>query len=253
MLFDTHAHLLSDAFDEDRRQVIECVEKEIGLCLEAATTLVDSQQAQALSEKHDFLYCAAGIHPHEAAQAPAGYVSSLESLSRHPKCRAIGEIGLDYHYDFSPREVQRRVFAAQLELAVALEKPVIIHDREAHQDVYDLLSAHRGRLYGVMHCYSGSWEMAKRFLDLGFYLSFAGPLTFKNAHKLVEVAEQAPLDRVLCETDSPYLTPVPLRGQRNDPRNVRLVVEKLAQCKRLPYPQIEQQTTQNGQALFGIV
>ena len=173
-------------------------------------------------------------------------------LLRHPKCKALGEIGLDYHYDFSPRDVQKRLFAEQLDLAIQLDKPVIIHDREAHQDTLSLLSQRKGRARGILHCYSGSLEDAKKYLDMGFYLSFAGPLTFKNAHKLQQVAAYVPVDRVLCETDSPYLTPVPKRGQRNDPSNVALVIRQLAQCKGIEPDEAARHTMKNGKAVFAI-
>lgn len=252
-VFDTHAHLLSDAFDEDREQVIARIQSAgVCLCMEAGTTLEDSAKAVEQSEQYDFLYAAAGIHPHEAEEAPENALDQLEKLLAHPKCKALGEIGLDYHYDFSPREIQRRMFAEQLDLAIALDKPVIIHDREAHADTLSLLTARKGKSKGILHCYSGSLEDAKKYLDMGFYLSFAGPLTFKNAHKLQQVAAYVPLDRVLCETDSPYLTPVPKRGQRNDPANVALVIEQLAQCKGIAFDEAAQHTLENGKAVFGI-
>ena len=252
-VFDTHAHLLSDAFDDDREQVIARIQAAgVCLCMEAGTTLEDSAQAVAQAEQYGFLYAAAGVHPHEAEDAPADVLERLAVLLRHPKCKALGEIGLDYHYDFSPRDVQKRLFAEQLDLAIQLDKPVIIHDREAHQDTLSLLSQRKGRVKGILHCYSGSLEDAKKYLDMGFYLSFAGPLTYKNAHKLQQVAAYVPMDRVLCETDSPYLTPVPKRGQRNDPSNVALVIRQLAQCKGIEPEEAARHTMENGKAVFAI-
>lgn len=253
-VFDTHAHLLTDAFDEDREQVIARIHAAgVCLCMEAGTTLEDSEKAIEQARTHDFLYAAAGIHPHEAQDAPADAIDRLQTLLlSDEKCKALGEIGLDYHYDFSPREIQKRLFAEQLDLAIQLDKPVIIHDREAHADTLSMLTERKGKSRGILHCYSGSLEDAKKYLDMGFYLSFAGPLTFKNAHKLQEVAAYVPMDRVLCETDSPYLTPVPKRGQRNDPSNVVLVVEQLARCKQMDPEQVACRTVENGKAVFSI-
>lgn len=252
-VFDTHAHLLSDAFDEDRDEVIARIHAAgVCLCMEAGTTLEDSQKAIEQAQAHEFLYAAAGIHPHEAQDAPQDAMARLQTLLMQEKCKALGEIGLDYHYDFSPRDVQKRIFAEQLDLAIQMNKPVIIHDREAHADTLAMLTARKGKSRGILHCYSGSLEDAKKYLDMGFYLSFAGPLTFKNAHKLQEVAAYVPMDRVLCETDSPYLTPVPKRGQRNDPSNVVLVVEQLARCKNIEPALAARQTLENGKAVFNI-
>lgn len=252
-LFDTHAHLLSDAFDEDRDEVIARIQAAgVCLCMEAGTTLEDSRHAVCQAETHAFLYAAAGIHPHEAQDAPADVLDQLRGLLAHEKCKALGEIGLDYHYDFSPREIQRRLFAEQLDLAIQLDKPVVIHDREAHADTLALLNERKGRTRGVLHCYSGSKEDAKKYLEMGFFLSFGGTLTFHNARKVQEVAAYVPLDRILCETDSPYLTPVPKRGQRNDPANVRLVIEKLAEIKGLAPEETAQRTLQNGKDAFAI-
>ena len=251
MLYDTHAHVNENAFDEDRADVLARIHANgVSLYNEVGTDLADSRRAVALAQCHDWIYAAAGIHPHEAKHAPADYLTQLEELLAQPRCVALGEIGLDYHYDFSPRDVQRRIFDEQLTLALAVHKPVIIHDREAHQDTMTAIAAHRGALRGVMHCYSGSLEDAKRYLNLGFYISFAGPLTFKNASKLREVAAYVPMDRVLCETDSPYLAPVPVRGTRNDPQNVSHVVRMLAEIKGVSFEQAAQATMENGKNLF---
>ena len=253
MLFDTHAHLLAEQFDSDRDETLaRTFAQGVSLYLEVGTTLCDSARAITWAHGHENVYCAAGVHPHEAQDAPEGYLAQLQALLAHDKCVALGEIGLDYHYDFSPRDVQRRVFCEQLDLAIACQLPVIIHDREAHADTMAAISARRGRLTGVLHCYSGSLEDAKRYLDMGFYLSFGGPLTFKNAQKLPEVAAYVPQDRVLSETDSPYLAPVPLRGKRNEPAHVRYVVEKLAQLRHVAYEQMAQDACENGKRLFQI-
>lgn len=251
MLYDTHAHVNEHAFEADRADVLARIHANgVSLYNEVGTNLADSRRAIELAQANRWIYAAAGIHPHEAQQAPVDYLAQLAVLLAQPRCIALGEIGLDYHYDFSPRDVQRRVFAEQLELARTTNKPVIIHDREAHQDTMNAIAAHHGQLRGVMHCYSGSLEDAKRYLKLGFYISFAGPLTFKNASKLREVAAYVPMDRVLCETDSPYLAPVPVRGKRNDPQNVAYVVQMLAEIKGISFEQAAQATMENGKKLF---
>lgn len=275
-MFDTHAHLLSEQFDEDRPQLMECLAHLSGvslpsvlskeqtsldcgeageiheLCvLEAATDVAYSEKAQHLAEEYDFIYCSAGVHPHDASNAEDGYLDKLAELLKHDKCVAVGEIGLDYHYDFSPRAVQKKVFAEQLDLAVQMNKPVIIHDREAHGDTMDMLKRH-SKLNGVMHCYSGSLESAKEYIKMGFYISFAGPLTFKNAGRLTEIAAWAPHDRILAETDSPYLAPVPKRGKRNDSRNVRYIIQKIADIRGLDFEQAAALTMENGKKLFRI-
>ena len=227
MLFDTHAHLLAEQFESDRDETLaRTFAQGVSLYLEAGTTLQDSARAVAWAQQHQGVYCAAGIHPHEAQDAPQGYLAQLRALLQQDKCVALGEIGLDYHYDFSPRD--------------------------AHADTMAALSARRGRLTGVLHCYSGSLEDAKRYLDMGFYLSFGGTLTFKNAQKLPQIAAYVPQDRILSETDSPYLAPVPMRGKRNEPAHVRYVVEKLAQLRHVPYEQMAQDTCENGKRLFQI-
>jgi TatD DNase family protein len=251
MLFDTHAHLCADAFDGDRIQTIRrAIDSGITTILEAGTSVSQSERALALAHAHDGVVAAAGVHPHEASEAAEGYLDRLASLLGEDKCVAVGEIGLDYHYDFSPRDVQRRVFDQQLSLAAAMKKPVIIHDREAHKDVLDALQSYAGRITGVMHCYSGSLEDARKYLDMGFFLSFGGPITFANAVRPKQVAAYAPLESILCETDCPYLTPAPYRGKRNEPMHVRLVAEALAALKGLPFEALAQATTQNGKRLF---
>lgn len=252
MLFDTHAHLLAEQFDDDREQLIQRLAGEVSLVLEAGTDEADSARALALAEQYGFIYSAAGVHPHEAAAAGDGYLDVLRRLLARPKCVAVGEIGLDYHYDFSPRERQKEVFAAQLDLAAELDMPVIIHDREAHADVLDMIRARKGRVRGVMHCYSGSMESAREYIKLGFYISFAGPITFKNAGKLPGIAANLPSDRILAETDSPYLAPVPHRGQRNDPGKVRHVVQRIAEARGIAFEDAAALTMANGKTLFGI-
>lgn len=251
-LFDTHAHLLSERFDEDREAVIMRLPQQgvIGL-IEVGTTVADSEKAVRLAEQTGFIYAAAGVHPHEAVEMESGYIDGLRTLAMHPKVVAIGEIGLDYHYDFSPRDVQREVFGRQLELARALERPVIIHMREATQDTLAILREHK-ETRGVMHCFSGSAETAELCLELGLHISFTGSVTFKNARKVVEAAAVVPMDRLMAETDCPYLSPEPVRGRRNDPSNVRLVLEKLAEIKGVKPEELAETNIRNAKELFGI-
>ena len=251
-LLDTHAHLLSERFDEDREAVIMRLPQQgvIGL-IEVGTTVADSEKAAQLAQQTDFVYAAAGVHPHEAAEVESGYIDRLRTLAAQPKVVAIGEIGLDYHYDFSPRDVQREVFGRQLELARALERPVIIHMREATQDTLAILREYKGTR-GVMHCFSGSAETAELCLELGLHVSFTGSVTFKNARKVVEAAAVVPMDRLMAETDCPYLSPEPVRGRRNDPSNVRLVLEKLAEIKGVAPEELAETNIRYAKELFGI-
>lgn len=251
-LFDTHAHLLSESFDEDREQLIERLPS-LGLAgvIEIGTTLADSAQAVSLAARTDYIYAAVGVHPHEAGDAPDDFIERLEALAAHEKAVAIGEIGLDYHYDFSPRDAQREVFSRQLALARRLGLPVAIHMREATQDTLAILGAHKG-LRGVMHCYSGSAETARILVDMGLCISFTGSVTFKNARKTVEAAAAVPMERIMAETDCPYLSPEPVRGRRNDPSNVRHVLQKLADVKGVSFEDMCAANIQNAKGLYGI-
>ncbi len=251
-LFDTHAHLLSEKFDEDRDALISRL-PDLGIVgmIEVGTTVSDSVKAIELAEKADYIYVTIGVHPHEAAEAEPDYIEQLRALAANPKVLAIGEIGLDYHYDFSPRDVQRDVFARQLELARELELPVAIHMREATQDTLAILKEH-GISHGVMHCFSGSAETAQICVDMGLYLSFTGSVTFKNARKVVEAANVVPLDRLMAETDCPYLSPEPVRGRRNDPSNVRYVIEKLAEIKGIAPDEMAEANISNAKGFYNI-
>jgi TatD DNase family protein len=251
-LFDTHAHTLDESFDEDRENLLkELPENGMVGMIEIGCDVDWSKKAADLALEHSFIHAAAGVHPHEASGAAEGFTGELKKILEKPKVVAIGEIGLDYHYDLSPRDVQRAVFEAQLGLAKETGKPVIIHMRKASEDTMALLKKYKG-LRGVMHCYSGSLETAKEALKLGFYISFSGSVTFKNAVNLQPVAEYVPLDRILAETDCPYLTPEPFRGRRNDPSKVRYVLEKLAQLKKISYDEICAVNIRNARELFGI-
>ncbi len=251
-LFDTHAHLQDARFDGDREAVAARVTADGGLIMDCACNIAEAEKATAFAAAHEGVYCAVGVHPHDAHTFLPESAAALEALCKRPKVRAIGEIGLDYHYDFSPRDVQKEVFAAQLALARANGLPVIIHDREAHQDTLDIIRSEGGcQLRGVMHCFSGSWESAKIYLDMGFYISFAGTVTFSNARKTAEIASRLPLERLLIETDCPYLAPVPHRGKRNEPAFVRLVAEKIAALRGTTTNAVANAAFENGQELFG--
>lgn len=253
-LFDSHCHLDDPRFDEDRHQMIQALPAQgLAYCVTVGSDLPSSERSIALAARYPFVYAAAGVHPHEAAQAPGDYLEQLRPLLEQDKVVALGEIGLDYHYDFSPRDVQRRVFLEQLDLAYELQLPVIVHMREAHGDMIDLLRSRADRLPGgVLHCFSGSAQSAQEYERLGFHISFAGPITFKNAGKLLTAAQAVSLDRLLIETDSPYLAPVPLRGKRNSPANVRHVCERLAALRDMPVEEMARITCRNAQRLFGI-
>jgi len=255
-LFDTHAHLTSERFDTDREEVIARLhDAGVEYLLLIGEASEKDDMVYALAESHEHFYAATGVHPHEAqhwSEEIRAYI--LEKMS-HPKTVALGEIGLDYHYDLSPRDVQRRVFEEQLDMAYELGKPVILHVREAHGDATEILSKRfkEGRLpRGVMHCYTGSWESAKQYLAMGLYISFTGAVTFKNAPKLSEVALNLPADRILVETDCPYMTPVPLRGKRNEPAFVAYTAAKIAEIRGEDPEAFALSALENGRRLFGI-
>ena len=249
-IFDTHAHYDDEAFDADRDELLESLHGGgVEAILDPGCTIDSSRRALELAERYPFVYAAVGIHPEELNTLSSDTLSELRALAAHPKCLAIGEIGLDYYWDDSRKEEQKALFAAQLELALALDKPVIVHDREAHGDSLEIVSRYE-RLRGVFHCFSGSAEMAKELLKRGWYLGFDGPITYKNARKAMEVLELCPLDRILLETDSPYLSPVPLRGKRNCSANLRYVAEKIAEVKGLSAEEIFCLSFENGKNLF---
>ncbi len=251
MLFDTHAHYSDERFSEDREELLSSMPSlGVSNILNVSCTLADSAFSIGLAERYDFIYAAVGIHPHEAGEEPEENIDGLREAARHPKVVAIGEIGLDYHYDFCPRELQRRFFERQLVLANELSLPVLIHDREAHADCLELVSKHRPK--GLFHCYSGSAEMARELVKLGFYISFSGSVTFKNARKLVEAAAAVPPDRLLIETDCPYLAPEPYRGKRNHSGYVREVAGKLSEIHGISLEEMAEVTSGNAKRLFGI-
>ncbi len=250
MYFDTHAHYDGEAFDGDRDAVLKGLPAAgIGLVLNPGCDMASTRKAIEMAEAHAHVFAAAGIHPHEASSLGAG---DLDELGRcHPKVMAIGEIGLDYHYDYSPRDTQRDVFRAQMELARALALPVIVHDREAHEDCLAIVREFPA-VRGVYHSYSGSLEQAKILVGLGWSLSFTGAVTFKNARRACEVAAWLPGDRIMLETDSPYMTPVPFRGRRNDSTTLPLIAARLAELRGVTTEEIERLTFENGVRFFGI-
>ncbi|WP_322908049.1 TatD family hydrolase [Paenibacillus campi] len=254
MLFDTHTHLDSKDFDEDREQVIERaynngVTRMVNIGFDRETIPTTMQ----LVEQYDFIYAAVGWHPVEAITMQPGDLEWIASLCSHEKVVAIGEIGLDYHWDKSPKDIQHRVLREQIGLARELNMPIVIHNREAHEDIVRILREEKAsEVGGIMHAFSGSWETAQMCLDMGFHISFGGPITFKNAKQPKEVLKQVPMDRLLLETDSPYLTPHPYRGKRNESGYVRLVAETAAELKGVSLEEISEITTKNALALFGI-
>lgn len=250
MYVDVHAHLDDEAFDDDREQVIQRIKEAGIIVVNAGSDMKSSRFSVELAQKHDFIYACVGVHPHEAAKVNKGYIKELEDLAQHPKVIGIGEIGLDFYYDFSDRKIQQKVFLEQLELAKSLNLPVVIHSRDAHQDTLDILKKSVPPK-GLMHCYSGSLEMARELLKLGFYFSFGGVITFKNAKRPKEVASELPLDKVLLETDCPYLSPEPYRGKRNDPTRIPVIAKKLAEFRHASAQEIEDIIYANFTRLFG--
>lgn len=253
MIWDTHAHLDDPRYQEDFEQVLENMKKaQISRVTNIGYDLPSSQNSVELAHRYDFIYAAVGVHPHDAEGVSADTWETLLQLAKDKKVIGWGEIGLDYYRDLSPRSIQQKIFIEQIELANEAGLPIIIHDRDAHGDLLKIVKEHPPKHGGVFHCYSGSWEMAKVVLNLGFYLSFAGPLTFKNNRQTVEVAGKVPLDRFFVETDSPYLTPEPYRGKRNEPTYVRQVAAKIAELRELSLGEIAQQSFQNAQTLFKV-
>jgi len=256
MLIDSHAHIQGKEYAGEVEAVIERaraagVEKIIAVG--GAGDMSSNTEAIALAESFANVYATVGMHPHDAKDVGQDEFEKLKILSAHRKVIAVGETGLDYHYDHSPRDVQRRVFAQFIHMASETELPLVVHERDAAGDAADLLRGEgAGKLRGVIHCFTGDYDAACAYLDLGFYISFAGIITFKNADPLREIVRKVPLERMLIETDSPYLTPVPHRGKRNEPAYVHLVGETVAKMKRLSLVEIARVTSDNVKELFGI-
>ena len=253
MLFDTHAHMDDRAFDADREALLASLpEQGIGLLMNPGCSLESSRNASLLSQKYDYLYAAVGSHPDAADEVDEACLAEYRRLAaENPKIKAIGEIGLDYHYEDIPREIQQKAFRLQMGLARELNLPAIVHEREAHEDGMKIVEEFP-EVTGVFHCYSGSAEMAKWLVDRGWYIGFTGVLTFKNARKALEVAAAIPLERIVLETDCPYMSPEPFRGKRNDPGKLYRMAEKLAELRGLTVDEIHTLTTENGKRLYRI-
>ncbi|MFD9628700.1 TatD family hydrolase [Peribacillus muralis] len=254
MLFDTHVHVNADQFNEDLEEVIQRA-KEAGVnnMVVVGFDRPTIKRAMELVETYDFMYAAVGWHPVDAIDMTEDDLRWIEELSSHPKVVAIGEMGLDYHWDKSPKDVQVEVFRKQIRLAKKVGLPIVIHNREATADIVKILKEEEASsVGGIMHCFSGSAETALECINMNFYISLGGPVTFKNAKKPKEVAAAVPLDRLLIETDCPYLAPHPFRGKRNEPSYVKLVAEQIAEIKQLTIEEVSQATTENAKKLFGI-
>ena len=252
-LFDTHAHYNDDAFDQNRKGLLDALpDAGVGAVGIPGVDVESSRSALALAESRPWLFAAAGIHPEDCAGCTAADFSAIRDLCREKKVVAIGEIGLDYYWaENPPKEFQQMVFRRQLELALELELPVIVHDREAHGDSLEIVKEFPG-VRGVFHCFSGSPEMAEALIKRGWYLGIDGPITYKNARRAPEVAEVIPLERIVVETDAPYLTPEPFRGKRNDSRYLPYVIEKMARWKGVTPEELTEITFANGKRLFGL-
>ncbi len=253
MLFDTHGHLDDRAFDCDRDSLLDTLPASgIGLLMIPGCNLESSKNAARLANARPYIYAAAGSHPDAADEVNSAVLAEYRALcTQNPKIKAIGEIGLDYHYEDIPRDIQKKAFAMQLELARELNLPVIIHDREAHEDTLAILRDFP-TVRGVFHCYSGSAEMARQLASKGWYVGFTGVLTFKNARKAIEAVQILPKDRVVIETDCPYMSPEPYRGRRNNPGRVVYVARKLAEIWGVTEEEAQAITLENGKRLYGI-
>lgn len=250
-IFDTHAHYNDKAFNEDRTSLLDSFSESgiLGI-INCGTDIESSKKSIELSEQYDFMYCAVGFHPEDINKAHTNYIEEIKELSKHKKCVAIGEIGLDYYWVKDNKEEQKRIFTEQIILANELNLPVIIHSRDAHNDTLDILKKYKPK--GVLHCFSGSVEIMKEVLKLGMYIGLGGAVTFKNARVPLEVAENLPLDRLLLETDCPYMSPVPMRGKRNQSTYISYVAEKIAEVKNLTKEEILTTANNNAFNLFGI-
>ncbi len=265
MLFDSHAHINSERFDENRQRVVEAIEEShTSLVMDVGYDLESSLKAVEHAKKYPWCYAAVGCHPHDAKDMDEETLLMFKGLARKPKVQAIGEIGLDFHYDHSPREVQEYWFRKQIALGLELNMPIIIHDREANDRVLAILkeegvfhkerlAANNGEAKVLLHCFSGSAELANQYVKLGATLSIAGPVTYKNAAKLIKVVEEVPLEKLLIETDSPYLTPEPYRGRTNTPVNVEFVAKKIGEIKEIGFEEVAKITMDNGKKFFGII
>jgi len=255
MFIDSHAHLDDERFDGDRELLISSLkDNKIDIVLNIGADLKTSKASVKLAQKYDNIFAVVGVHPHDAKDVDENYIQQLRELAKEEKVVAIGEIGLDYYYDNSPRDIQRKIFTEQINLAKELNLPIVIHTRDAAQETFDILkeAASDGSIKGVMHCYSGSVEMALEYIKLGFYISIGGPVTFKKSRVSKEVAVAIPLDKLLIETDSPYLTPEPYRGKRNEPMFVKYTAETIAEVRGISVEELGEVTSRNVKELFRI-
>lgn len=254
MLFDTHAHYNDEQFKEDRNELLSSMpENNVGLIVNPATKCDEFEEIIAMCEKFDFMYGAVGVHPEEVNAFDENSINAIRQAAQHPKIKAIGEIGLDYYWVKDNKELQKDILGKQIDLARELRLPVIIHDRDAHGDTFEVLKEHKvWECGGVFHCYSGSAEMVEQIIEWGMYVGFGGALTFKNAQRPVSAAAAVPLDRLVIETDCPYMAPVPMRGKRNSSLYVQYVAQKLAEIKGVSKEEIERITFENGKRLYGI-
>lgn len=254
MLFDTHVHLNADQFNEDKEEVINrAFDSGVKHMVVVGFDRKTIPLALEIAEQYETIYAAVGWHPVDAIDMTEEDLAWIESLSEHPKVIALGEMGLDYHWDKSPKDVQKEVFRRQIRLAKKVNMPIIIHNREATEDIIEVLSEENaGEIGGIMHCYNDSAEYVQTFLDMNFYISLGGPVTFKNAPLPKEVAVQVPLNRLLIETDAPFLAPHPNRGKRNEPAYVKLVAEKIAQLREMRFDELGKITTENAFVLFNL-
>ena len=249
-IFDAHAHYDDDWFDEDREELLSTLpQKGISGIVNASVDLKTAEIAKGFAQKYDYMYFTVGFHPENLTDMPENYLEQIAEMLRHEKAVALGEIGLDYHWEIE-RELQHRAFDEQLKLAKDLDVPVVVHDREAHGDVMEYLRKYKPK--GLLHCFSGSVEMLKEVLKLGMSISLGGTVTFKNARVPVEVAQFVPLDRLLLETDAPYLSPVPFRGKRNDSSNIIYTAQKIAEIKGVGVQELLDITSHNARELYGI-
>ena len=252
LLFDTHAHLNDPAFDPDREELMNgLAAKGVGFVMNAGCSLESSRDIGAMTERWPWLYGSVGSHPDSADEVNEDVIEEYRKLCRHEKIKAIGEIGLDYYYEDIPREIQKNAFRMQMALAKELDMPVIVHEREAHDDGMRIVKEFPG-VTGVFHCYSGSAEMARQLVNMGWYIGFTGVLTFKNARKAVETAASIPLERIVLETDCPFMAPEPYRGKRNDPGYLPKMAEKLAQIRGISVDEAIAATTENAKRLYRI-
>jgi TatD DNase family protein len=254
MFIDSHAHLEMREFDEEREEVIKrAKEADVAYILTVGTTLKDCEKAVDIANQYEAVYASIGIHPHDAAEIDTKTYEALRKIAKSKKVVAYGEIGLDFFRNISPRQVQIRRFGEQLELAHDIDLPIIIHDREAHRETLEMLANWKGNKRGVVHCFSGDKQMAKKCLDMGFYISISGVITFDKSEQLQEVTRYIPLTSLLIETDAPFLAPRPHRGKRNEPAYVVHTAKKMAAIKGVPFEEIGKTTSNNAKTIFGIV